>query len=615
MKRTLFAILLSLLVSGVMSAEVVFKAAAPNTVVAGQTFQLVYIVNEQGKDFRLPSVNGFDILAGPYTSTSSSTSIINGKISSSKEIRYTYTLQALKEGQFTIAAATISVDGQKYSSNPVNIKVLPEDNATAQGGGTQGRAQSGGRSSQATSQAGSADRLFVRANFSRTKVMEQEAILVSYKLYSKDDVVGFEQVKLPDFKGFMVQEIELPQNRQLQRENYNGSNYLTYEIYKGILFPQYSGTIHVDKFQCTVGIRIRVQQQSRSFFDSFFDSFQNVEKSVSASGADIQVSALPKPKPADFSGVVGTLSLDKKVSETSVQSNTPITITLTLSGSGNLKMLKTPDLKFPADFETYEPKVTNNFTTSASGQQGKKVIEYLVIPRHKGEFTVPSASLSYYDPNSKSYKTLNTGEIKFSVSKGEGDDGGGVSTAAVNAKDQERVEMLASDIRYLSSAEPNIKAKEDYFIGTLLYWLIVAGMLVFTAALAILFRKQAKDNANVALMKNRKANKIAKKRLKVAEKECKEGRREQFYDEVLKALWGYTSDKLSIPMAELNRENIHDRLIERKVSEEVTGEFVSLLDECQFQRYAPSGDEKSTMDKTFGETIDLISKLEDSIRK
>lgn len=610
--KKIFAILLSLLASGVMYAAVSFRASAPNTVAAGQTFQLVYIVNEQGKDFRLPSVNGFDILAGPYTSTSSSTSIINGKVSSSKEIRYTYTLQAQKEGQFTIAAATIVVDGQKYSSNPLTIKVLPEDKAAAaasQGGGSQG----GGRT-QAAAQAGSPDRLFVKASFSRTKVMEQEAILVSYKLYSKDDVVGFEQVKLPDFKGFMVQEIELPQNRQLQRESYNGSNFLTYEIYKGILFPQHSGTIHIDKFQCSVGLRVRVQQQARSFFDSFFDSYQDVEKTISSAGADIQVTPLPQPKPADFSGFVGTVSLDKKVSETSVKSNTPITITLTLTGSGNLKMLKTPELKFPADFETYEPKVTNNFTTNASGQQGKKVIEYLVIPRHKGEFTVPSASISYLDPNTKSYKTLNTGEIKFAIAKGEGDDGG-VSTAAVSAKDQERVEMLASDIRYISTAEPNIKVKEDYFIGTLLYWLLVVGMLVVTAALAILFRKQAKDNANVALMKNRKANKIAKKRLKVAEQEWKAGRREQFYDEILKALWGYTSDKLSIPMADLCRDNIHDRLIERNVSEEITSEFVNLLDECQFQRYAPMSDAQSAMDKIFKETIDLISKLEDNIRK
>jgi len=615
MKKILFSILLLAVIVLPLNAGVVFKASAPNTVAAGQTFQLVYTVNEQGKDFRLPSVNGFEILAGPYTSTSSSTSIINGKVSSSHEIRYTYTLQAQKEGQFTIAAATIVVDGQKYSSNQLTIKVLPEDKAASVGGGSQGGGQQGGNRSSNATQAGSPDRLFVKANFSRTKVMEQEAILVSYKLYSKDDVVGFESVKLPDFSGFMVQEIELPQNRSLQRENYNGSNYLTYEIYKGILFPQHSGKIHIDKFQCSVGIRVRVQQQARSFFDSFFDSYQDVQKTVTSAGADIQVTPLPQPKPADFSGVVGSLSIDKKVTETAVKSNTPVTVTLTLTGSGNLKMLKTPELKFPADFEAYEPKVTNNFTTTSSGQQGKKVIEYLVIPRHKGECTVPSTTISYYDVNSKSYKTLNTGEINFSIAKGEGDDGGGISGVAVNAKEQERVEMLSKDIRYLKTGELKLKQKEDYFVGTLLYWLIVAGLLMMTALLAILFRKQARDNADVALMKNRKANKIAKKRLKVAEQEWKAGHREQFYDEILKALWGYTSDKLSIPVADLSRDNIHERLIEKKVDEDVANQFVLLLDECQYQRYAPMGDEKKAMDKTFEETIDLISKLENSIRK
>lgn len=613
MKNRIFSILVLVAIMLPVSATVVFKATAPNTVAEGQTFQLVYTINEQGKDFRLPSVNGFEILAGPYTSTSSSTSIINGKVSSSKEIRYTYTLQALKEGQFTIAAATIVVDGQKYSSNQLNIKVLPEDKSSTSS--VSGGNASGSSRTSSASQVGSPDRLFVRANFSRTKVMEQEAILVTYKLYSKDDVVGFESVKLPDFQGFMVQEIELPQNRSLQRESYNGSNYLTYDIYKGILFPQHSGKIHVDKFQCSVGIRVRVQQQARSFFDSFFDSYQDVQKTITAAGADIQVTPLPQPKPADFSGVVGTLSLDKKVSETSVKSNTPVTVTLTITGSGNLKMLKTPELKFPADFEVYEPKVTNNFTTNVSGQQGKKVVEYLVIPRHNGEYIVPNATISYYDVNSKSYKTLNTGEIKFSIAKGEGEDGESASGAVVSAKEQERVEMLANDIRYLKTGELNLQAKQDYLIGTLLYWLIVVGLLLVTALFAVLFRKQARDNADVALMKNKKANKIAKKRLKVAEKEWKAGNREQFYDEILKALWGYTSDKLSIPVVDLSRENIYDKLIDRTVVESIALQFVELLDECQYQRYAPMADEKSAMDKTFEETINLISKLENSIKK
>lgn len=585
-------------------AGVSFRASAPSAVGAGQNFQLVYTINETGKDFRLPSLNGFEVLAGPYTSTSQSMSIINGKATSSKEIRYTYTLQAQKEGTFTIAAATIVVDGQKYSSNPVTIKVLPEDKA-AQTVGNGGR-QSG------TSANISGDRIFVKASFSRVSVMEQEPIMVSYKLYTKDDVAGFESVKLPDFKDFLVQEIELPRERGMQRESLNGQQYLTYEIYRGLIFPQHAGTITVDKFKCTVDVRVRVQQQARGFFDSFFDSYQDVEKDLSTAAQTITVKSLPQPKPADFSGMVGSLKLTKSVSATEVKSNEPITVKLTLSGTGNLKLLKTPELKFPADFEAYEPKVVNDFTTTSAGQQGHKEIEYLVIPRHKGDFTVPSTTLSYYDVNSNSYKTLETGEMNFHVLKGEGDD---QSVVVGNIKEQEKVEMLAHDIRYLNTDKLRLKEKEDYFAGTALFWLSYLLMLIVTVLLAIFFRKQARDNANTALMKNRKANKMARKRLKVADAEWKAGNKERFYDEVLKALWGYVSDKLSIPVAELNKENISQRLEERGTEPETVGKFVDLLNECEFQRYAPISDEKTAMDNTFEEAIDIISKLEDQIRK
>lgn len=585
-------------------AGVSFRASAPSAVGAGQNFQLVYTINETGKDFRLPSLNGFEVLAGPYTSTSQSMSIINGKATSSKEIRYTYTLQAQKEGTFTIAAATIVVDGQKYSSNPVTIKVLPEDKA-AQATGNGGR-QSG------TSANISGDRIFVKASFSRVSVMEQEPIMVSYKLYTKDDVAGFESVKLPDFKDFLVQEIELPRERGMQRESLNGQQYLTYEIYRGLIFPQHAGTITVDKFKCTVDVRVRVQQQARGFFDSFFDSYQDVEKDLSTAAQTITVKSLPQPKPADFSGMVGSLKLTKSVSATEVKSNEPITVKLTLSGTGNLKLLKTPELKFPADFEAYEPKVVNDFTTTSAGQQGHKEIEYLVIPRHKGDFTVPSTTLSYYDVNSNSYKTLETGEMNFHVLKGEGDD---QSVVVGNIKEQEKVEMLAHDIRYLNTDKLRLKEKEDYFAGTALFWLSYLLMLIVTVLLAIFFRKQARDNANTALMKNRKANKMARKRLKVADAEWKAGNKERFYDEVLKALWGYVSDKLSIPVAELNKENISQRLEERGTEPETVGKFVDLLNECEFQRYAPISDEKTAMDNTFEEAIDIISKLEDQIRR
>lgn len=618
MKYRLLTILLAffgLLAASTASAdEVTFQASGPRQVALGEAFQIAYTVNQTAREPRLASMQDFEVLSGPFTSTSQSTSWINGKVTSSKEITFTYTLQAKKEGTFTIGAAQITVDGKKYNSNALKIQVLPEGQGgqqQAQQGRRQGGYQSGGQQ-QAAAQAGSPDRLFVKANFSKTRVMEQEAILVTYKLYAKDDIVGISSVKKPDFDGFLVQEIDIPQI-DLKRDSYNGQQYLSCELYKAVLFPQHSGTIPVDKFSCTLAIRVRMQRQARSFFDSFFDSYQDVEKTISTNKTNITVDALPKPKPADFSGVVGTLALDTKVSATETESNKPITVTLTVSGTGNIKMFKTPELKFPQDFETYEPKVTNSFNTTSAGQQGKKTIEYLVIPRHKGEFVVPNASISYFDLSSRQYKTLNTGEIKFNILKGTGDDD--QTTVVQNVKDQEKVAMLAKDIRYLSNEKPNIKPEEDYLVGTLLYWLCFLIIVVLTVALLFFFRKQARDNANMELVKNRKANKVARRRLKVADREWRAGNKERFYDEILKAMWGYTSDKLSMPLVDLNKENIGRCLLERGVDNATVDEFLNLLNECEFQRYAPIADERVAMDKTFARTIELISKLEDSIKK
>lgn len=614
MKNKILALILMIaapiLALQVSADEVSFRASAPRQAVMDEPFQITYSLNQRGRDFRLPSMGDFEVVGGPFQSESTSMSIINGKTTTTHEITYTYTLMPKKEGTYTLSAATIVIDGKKYSSNALKIQVLP----AGQGGGQQatGRRQGSGGQQAVQSNAGSADRLFVKANISKTKVLEQEAILVTYKLYAMDDIVGISSVKKPDFDGFLVQEIDIPQI-DLRRDTYNGRNYLSCELYKAVLFPQHAGTIAIDKFQCTLAIRIRTQRQARSFFDSFFDSYQDVEKTISTSKTNIQVEALPKPKPADFSGVVGKLALDTKVSATETQSNKPITVTLKVSGSGNIKMFKTPEIKFPQDFEVYEPKVTNSFNTTSAGQQGTKTIEYLVIPRHKGEFVVPNTSISYYDIATRQYRTLNTGELKFNISQGTGDE----QTAAVvqNVKDQEKVAMLAKDIRYLSTARPDIKPEEDYIAGTLLYWLCFVIIIAITTALLFFFRKQAKDNANIALVKNKKANKVARKRLKVADREWRAGNKERFYDEILKALWGYTSDKLSMPIVDLNKENISQCLLGKGVNEQTVAAFLELLNECEFQRYAPIDNEKVAMDETFEKTINLISKLEDSIKR
>ena len=590
--------------------EVKFTASAPQRVIVGQPFQLVFSVNENGKDLRLPDVKGFEIIAGPYTSTSSSTQIINGDIRTSKEVRYTYTLLPEKEGDYQIQSATIVVKKEKYYSNVLNIKVLPEDKAS--------QSQQGGNASQSghirQSQSITSENLFIRPIISRTKIKEQEAVVLTYRLYARVDVTNIQSPKFPDFKGFLVQEIDLPQDRTMQPDNYEGINYYTYDLRKVLLFPQETGKVTIEPMSCDVIVRVRsAQQRPRSFFDDFFDTYQEVSKTVTTSKVNLSVESLPQPKPADFSGLVGKLSLSTKVSTTEVEANQPITITLKLQGSGNLKMLKNPTLQFPQDFETYEPKATNNFNTTDAGLSGSKTIEYLVIPRHDGDFVIPAATISYFDVASDSYKTLSTEPISIRVNKGTQS----VSNAPVvsNFTGQEKVEVLATDIRYINTDEPNIKPVGRMIVGSMFFWLFYIISLVITIGLIIIFRKQARDNANVALMRNKKANKVARRRLKVAEREYKAGNKDTFYDEILKALWGYLSDKLSIPVSELNKDNISLRLSQRGVEDAFIQEFVKLLNDCEFERYAPIGNKESAMRHTFESTEKLISTLESTIKR
>lgn len=590
----------------VYAEEVKFTASAQSSAIVGQPFQLVYTVNASGKDLRLPAINGFEIIAGPYTSTSSSTQWINGKMTSSKEVRYTYTLLPQKEGTYTIPAATITVGREKYHANVVTIKVLPEDKASQTG-------TSDSRSGVQTSQSISSENLFVRPVISRTKVREQEAVLLTYRLYSRVDISNVQSPKFPDFQGFMVQEIELPQDRRMEAENYNGTNYYTFDLHKVLLFPQHSGEIVIDPMSIEVLVRLRTQRQSRSFFDDFFDSFQEVSKTLTTNKLTIDVKPLPSPKPSGFSGAVGRLAVSSKISATDVTANEPVTVVLKISGSGNLKMLKTPQIQFPTDFETYEPKVTNKFTPGADGLSGTKTIEYLAIPRHDGKFVIPSLAISYFDPVADAYKTISTDAFDINVRKGEKSDSS--LPVVSNYQDQEKISILATDIRYIDTKPLKLKPETTYFVGTTLFWLAYVIPLLIASALLYFFRKQARENADVALMRNKKANKVAGKRLKVAGKYCKAGDKSNFYDEILRVLWGYLSDKLSIPVAELNKDNIAYNLQHHGVSDEIINRFMTLLNDCEFERYAPAGDQQSAMDKIYDSTLNLISTLENTVKR
>ena len=605
MKKYLFLTLL-LLTTIVKAEDVVFTATAPDAVANGQTFQLVYSVNTSAKELRIPEISDFDIVAGPFQSKSSSTQIINGNITHSTSLRFTYTLLPKKEGTFSIPAATIMVDKQKYSSNTLTIKVLPAEEDVNH---TNNAENTSSKNNAITN-----DNLFIRAIVSRKNVYEQEYVLVTYKIYTRIDLVNIDKVKFPDFKDFLVQEIELPKDKQFALENYNGKNYNTITLRQVLLYPQRAGSLNIDKMTCDAIVRVRNTGPSRSIFDDFFDSYQEIVKPISTNTEKIEVKTLPEGKPSGFSGAAGTFTLSSSINKKELSANESVTIKLKISGNGNIKLLKNPEVKFPADFEVYDPKVENNFTNTTSGVTGTKTIEYLAIPRHSGTFTIPPVEFSYFDTNSKTYKTLKSEAFSINVTKASSESENGDDPVVNNFTNKESVKVLGSDIRHISMNDFSLEKPSPFFFGTWGFALAYIIPLIIIAFIFWFFRKQAKENSDIIKVRNKKANKMARKRLRTAEKFLKEQKKEEFYSEVLKAIWGYLCDKLTIPQAQLNKDNVEVELRKYSLEESIIQDFIKILNECEFAQYAP-GENIEARDNLFSDTTRMITLLEEQIKK
>ena len=607
MKRKLYIcmILIGIALSA-FADEVVFKASAPSQVIAGRPFQLTYTVNQHNRDLRAPEFTDFDVLAGPYSSTSSSISFVNGRRTSSYEQTYTYTLMAQRTGTFTIGPASIKVDGSNYQSNGVRIQVLPEDQTSSS------TSQSGNHRTSnqpSSSNQASSENLFVRTIATKTHVHEQEALMITYKLYFANvDVAQMtNNIKLPEFTGFLKQELEQSE-AQTELEHYNGRNYQTAVLYRTILYPQHSGDIKIDPANFEFVIRVQTQQRPRSIFDDFFGSYTNVTKAVAAPGVTIHVAALPGSKPAGFSGGVGKFSLTPSISQTELQANDAVTIKLDITGAGNMKLLKTPAIDWPEGFEPYDPKVTNNFKTSTSGVSGTKSIEYLAIPRSTGDYTIPAVKFSYFDIEDKTYKTLSTPEYTIHVKRGVNEpSANGQEPIAVSYTQKEDIKQLGSDIRYIDTKAPK-KSTEYSVHNTDLVWLWYVVPLVIAIILLIVLRKQIKEASDLTRMRYKRANKVAQKRLKAAAAALKANNKEAFYAAIEQAAWTYLSDRLSIPTADLNKENIASILTQKGVNESLIAEVKNVLSTAEFARYAPSTDHG--MDDLYAATTNLINNLE-----
>lgn len=595
MKRYLILFFALVFAAGLWADNVRFAVDGPRQVIEGQQFQLEYtLYNASGKDLKLPEFKGCKVL---YQGTSSGTSVsvVNGKVDRQTTETHVITLRAEKEGSYTFAPATISADGRTLSTNTWKLTVLPPDKASASSG------RSGGQSSDNTT-------LFARLILSKSRIYEQEAVLATIKLYTQASGVQAENYSFPSFEGFVVQDIDLPQNTSFSLENYNGINYKVAVLKQCLLFPQRTGKITI-----TPG-KFDFQVETYQLVNGPFGPMrvpQGVSRSVSTNTASVEVMPLPGGKPASFMGGVGDFSLSSSISSTHVKANEAITLKLTIKGSGNLKYLKNPELQLPNDFDTYDPKVDVNVKASAGGVSGTRTVEYTTIPRFAGTFKIPAVEFSYFDLKSKSYKTLRTEAYEITVDKGAPGSGGKTVT---NFSNKEDLKLLNQDIHYIKLDKMNLVQTPTLYIDNWVYWLWYIVPALAFIVFVIINRKQAKANANVALMKNRKANKVASKRLKVAGKYLKNHDKEHFYDEVLKAVWGYLSDKLGLPNSELTKDNVAAELEKYGASAELIAEFNDILGRCEFAQYAPSQTDEA-MDELYTQTVEAIGKMENTVKK
>jgi tetratricopeptide (TPR) repeat protein len=579
-------------------------ADAPAEVAVGEQFRLTYTVNTQNVNgFRVGTIPAeLEVLMGPSTSSQSSFQMVNGHTSSSSSITYTYIICANKAGIYSIPAAHISVGGKTIASNQLRIKVSGTSRQGAQG--QQGQGEGGLR--PAGSRISGSD-LFIKVSANKRRVHEQEPILLTYKVYTLVDLTSLKG-NMPDLKGFHTQEVQLPQQKSYKIETVNGRPYRTVTWSQYVMFPQITGKLEIPSITFD-GIVI---QQNRDVdpFEAFFNGgsgYVEVKKKIKAPGLTIQVDPLPA-RPAGFSGGVGSFTISAQLNKTDIKANNPVTLRVIVSGRGNLKLIKKPEVKFPKDFDTYDAKVTDKTKLTSNGVEGNMVYDFLAVPRNQGKYEIPPIEFVYYDTEANAYKTVKTQAFTLNVAKGSGS--ASVSDYTGDAAD----DQLNKDIRGIKTGDADVHDIGDFFFGSTAYWVAMCVLAAIFVSLFVVFRHRAIANANIDRMRGKKANKVATKRLKKANRLMLDGKTSLFYDEVLRALWGYVGDKLSIPVEKLSRENISQRLAERSVGDETIALFIGALDECEFERYAP-GDVKGNMSKTFEAAMTAIMRIEETMKK
>jgi len=602
-KTRIISLLYILLLTVASTVAQQVTVQAPRSVVEGSMFQVVFQLEDaRADDIKVGKIDGCTELSGPGVTSSSSITIINGKRTSSSTTGYAYTYRAVKAGTYTIPAATLTVDGKQIQSNPVQIKVLPPDSNPAPGTSGNNPASPDTQTPGAGQNISASD-IFVRIIFNKSHVYEGEAVECTLKLYTRyNSITGIQPRKLPTFDGFLIDEVDNP-SRENEIEHYNGQNYLTAELKKYIIFPQTSGQLTVTSGEYTVGVST-MQRVSHGFW-----GYTNIpveqEVNLSPTKATITITPLPSPKPASFTGAVGKFTLESRLNSDHLRTNEASSITTIITGTGNIKYVKCPQPQFPSDFEQYNPSEDVRTHIAGNTITGTVTSEFTFVPQSVGTFNIPPLEFSYFDPTKKDYVTLTAEGYNLDVERG--------ASTTVGVNEQNEIRQRATDILHIHRLDHDgLKSgSHNNAIHSTGFWLAWIAIIVIAIIGLAIYRRQLRLNADIVGRKTARAGRVAKKRLRRAKGFMDSNDKEQFHAEILNALWGYISDRLIIPVADLTRSNVSEKLAGRGMSQPDIDSIIDILDECEMARYTPDATHRTPAEiyEATSQAMDTLERL------
>ncbi len=616
-KISLTALFALAIFSASAAEKVTFEANSPLTVAVGEPFRVEFALNAQPEpgSFKAPSFEGFDVIAGPAEAQGQSIQIVNNSMTRVVNYTITYVLVPQGAGNVTVGAAEVTVEGTTYRTKPLAIEVVDEGKAPGGGGSAAGgqpqRREEASSESAAQSRVAKDD-ILLRAVVSRTSVYKGEPLRVTFKLYERVPVVGYNDVKFPSFNGFWAQELNT-ENARRERETFNGKVYETLVAKEYLLYPQQAGTLVIEPAELTAVAQVVIQ--SRRSLDPFFGGgpdFVNVPRKVQSPRINIAVKPLPAGAPASFSGAVGSFTMDAVLPQERLAANSAATYTVKISGTGNLTFVQAPKLTLPASFEQYNVKTTESINTSAAGISGYRQFEYPFIARAEGTYEVEPVEFSYFDPSRMQYMTLRSRPLELEITP-DAKGGGDAYVVQGRGMSKEEVKMLGQDIRFIKLGNAQLRPVREPFLFGAVYWVLLFGILAFFTAVYVALRKQIRESQNAALVRGKRANKVAVQRFRVAKRYMEEQNRHAFYEEMLRALWGYMGDKFNIPVANLTKENVREELHKRGVSVEESQRFTSIITKCDEAQYSPAA--SARMSEVYAEGVDIISRIEAVIKR